>query len=230
MKKIRISSELVYLLGLTVLSLAVAMISSTNFGVSMVVAPAYILSLKVSFLTFGQAEYIVQAIVFAAFCILMKKVKIVYFTSFLSGLLYGAVLDLWRVIIPHFNPNVTVPGSLDMTLKIVYFICGMILTAASVAILFKTYLYPQVYDFFVRGVSEKFGIDQTKFKICYDISSLAVSVIMTLVLFGTVKGIGIGTVIMAFVNGIIIGFFGKLYDKYFDFTPTFPKLAKHFDI
>ena len=58
-KKIRIPGEAVYFAALIMLSLAVAMITCTNFGISMIVAPAYILSCKVSALTFGQAEYLV---------------------------------------------------------------------------------------------------------------------------------------------------------------------------
>ena len=73
MKKIRIPSEAAYLFALVLMALSVAMTASADFGVSMIVAPAYILSLKVSFLTFGQSEYIVQALLFIVFCILVKK-------------------------------------------------------------------------------------------------------------------------------------------------------------
>lgn len=230
MKKIRIHSEAAYFAAIILLSLAVALIASTNFGVSMVVAPAYILSLKVSWLTFGQSEYIIQGFLFVIFCIVMKKVKLVYFSSFLTGIIYGAVLDLWRKAVPHLNPSVTAPGALPMPLRIVYFATGMLLTAFSIALLFKTYLYPQVYDFFVKGVSEKTGIDRTRFKLAFDVCCLAVSFVMTLILFGEIRGIGVGTVIMTALNGIIIGLFGKLFDRFFVFEPIFGRFAKHFEI
>ena len=41
-KKLKIPSEAVYILAVALLSLAVAMISAANFGVSMIVAPAYL--------------------------------------------------------------------------------------------------------------------------------------------------------------------------------------------
>lgn len=63
MKKINVSSELIYILAVILLSLAVAILTSANFGISMIVAPAYLLSLKIGVITFGQAEYIVQACV-----------------------------------------------------------------------------------------------------------------------------------------------------------------------
>ena len=66
--KIKVSSEIAYFAAIILLSLAVAILSAADFGISMIVAPAYLLSLKTSFLSFGQAEYGVQACVFALLC------------------------------------------------------------------------------------------------------------------------------------------------------------------
>lgn len=230
MKKLKISSEAVYVIAILLLSFAVAMISSTGFGVSMIVAPAYIISLKVDFLTFGQAEYLVQGILFILFCLLNKRFKPIYLCSFLTGIVYGAFLDLWRKVIPHFNPDITAVSSLPLVLKIVYFICGMLLTALSIALFFKTYIYPQVYDFFVKGISSKYSINTTRFKMCFDASFLVIAVILSLVLFKKLNGIGIGTVIMTCFNGMLIGLFGKLIDKHLIISPCFKSLSEKFNI
>lgn len=228
MKKIRLPSELIYALGIVIISFAVAMVTCADFGVSMIVAPAYIVSCKIEPLTFGQSEYIIQGLLFIVFCILMKKVKLVYFSSFATGLIYGALLDLWRLIIPHFNPEITPPGSLPMALRIVYFAAGMLLTSLAVSLFFRTYLYPQVYDFFVKGVSGRFGIDRTKFKIGFDISMLCVSVLLTLILFRKFVGIGVGTIIMTCCNGMLIGFFGRVFDRFFVPEPLAKKFSRYF--
>ncbi len=230
MKKIKISSELNYILAILILSLSVAMISCTDFGLSMIVAPAYILSQKLTFLTFGQSEYAVQGVLIVLFCILMRRVKPIYFTSFGTGLIYGAVLDLWRWVIPHFNPEITPPGSLPFPLRAVYFVVGMLMTSFSIAMFFRTYFYPQVYDFFVKGVSARYGLDRNKFKICYDASFLAISCAMSLILFRRFVGVGVGTLIMTACNGLLIGAFGKFLDRFFVFEPRFPKFSRYFDI
>ena len=229
MKQIKIPAELLYVLSILLLALSVAMITCTDFGISMIVAPAYILSQKIG-VTFGQSEYIVQGVLFVVFCIAMRRVKLVYFSSFLTGLFYGAVLDLWRVLIPHFNPAVTVPGALPLPLKIVYFVCGMTLTSLSIAMIFRVYLYPQVYDFFVKGLSERYHLNRTRFKQGFDVSCLLVSCVMTLLLFRKFVGVGFGTLIMTACNGFLIGFFGKWLEKHVAVAPLFPKLAKHFDL
>lgn len=229
-KKITAYGELVYALAIICLSFSVAMLSAANFGVSMIVAPAYIISQKLGFLTFGQGEYLVQSILFIVFCILMKKVKLTYFSSFATCLIYGAVLDLWRTVVPVFNPSVTEPGSMAMPVRVVFFIIGMVLTSFSVMLFYKTYLYPQVYDFFVKGISHRFGKDRTKFKIAFDFSCLAVSCALTLIFFRKFVGVGIGTLILTALNGFMIGWFDRMFDKFFIMKPRFPKFAAKFDL
>ncbi len=229
-KKITIHSELLFLIGNILLAFSVAMVSASNFGLSMIVSPAYILSQKLGFLTFGQSEYVLQGVLFIVFCILMKKVKLIYFTSFITCLFYGAVLDFWRVIIPIFNPEITAPGSMSFPLRVFFYAGGTILTSLTIAMLFRSYIYPQVYDFFVMGITEHFNIDRTKFKSVFDICCLLVSVAMTLIFFRKFIGIGVGTLITTLVNGFMIGKFGTLLDSLFEIKPLFPKLAKKFDI
>lgn len=72
-------------------------------GLSAINGPAYILSEKVYSLTYGQAEYIVEGIIFIIFCILMKKFKMTYLSSFITGVLYATMADIWKIIIPFFK-------------------------------------------------------------------------------------------------------------------------------
>lgn len=229
-KKLKIPSELFYLCAIVILAFAVCMITAADFGVSMIVAPAYILSLKVDFLTFGQSEYILQGILFTVFCIVMKKVKLVYFSSFVTCLIYGAVLDFFRKFIPLFNPAVTAPGSMPIPSRIALLAGGMALTAFSVAMFFDTYLYPQVYDFFVKGISARFGLNRPKTKTCFDCCCLAAASAMTLIFFHRFEGVGFATLIMAFVNGTLIGLCGKLISRKIELVPIFKGFAAKFDL
>lgn len=230
MKKITVYSELVYLLANVLLALAVSMLTAADMGISMIVAPAYILSEKVGFLTFGQSEYVLQAIVFIVFCLLMKRVKPAYFSSFVTCLFYGWVLDTWRAVVPLFNPAVTPPGSMDWPLRALLFVGGVLLTSFSIALFFGIYLYPQVYDFFVKGISKRFQIDRAKFKTAFDLSCLAVSCVMTLLFFGKFVGVGLGTLLMALINGWLIGKCSGWLEKHVSFVPLFPRFAAHFEL
>ena len=227
-KKIKIYSELVYIIAQFGLTLAVAIMAAADFGVSMIVAPAYIVSQKFTFFTFGQWDYIIQGVLFVIFCIAMKKFKFTYFVSFITCVIYGTILDMWRAVIPVLNPDVTAPGSMDLWVRIVMFVVGELLTAFTVMLFFKTYIYPQVCDLFVKGIVAKYGFDQTKCKRIFDLCCFMLSLILTLVLFRGFVGIKWGTVIITLVNGVLIGACSKLYDKFFETVPLFPRLAEKF--
>lgn len=226
MKKIRIASELAYFAAIVLLALAVSLLSAADFGVSMIVAPAYLLSLKTGVFTFGQAEYLIQAGLFLLLCLVLRRFRPIYLCSFGTCLLYGLVLDLWRKI-PFFDPQQTPPGSMALEARLLLFGAGFVLTSFSVALFFKTYLYPQVYDFFVKAVAERYGIRISLLKTIVDLSCLAASLGMTFAFFGRIQGIGWGTLLMALFNGSLIGLFSKLLDR-LDFSPVFPRAAALF--
>lgn len=221
-KKIRISRELVYVLAMLVMTLGVALMAKADFGVSMVVAPAYILSLHSEHLSFGRAEYCVQLLLVILMCVIVRRLKVAYFFTFFTAFIYGGVLD-FMVWLVHFIP------SSALTVRIVLCVIGAALISLGVALFFRTYLSPCAYDQFVKVVADRFKLDINKFKLIYDISSLAVSVILTFVFFGRLRGIGIATVVCAFINGYMIAFFGKLLDRRFTFFNRL-KIADRFNI
>lgn len=216
MEKIKVSNEIVYLSAAVVLSLATAMLAAADFGLSVIVSPAYLVSLKLPFLTFGRAEYIVQGLLFLVFCIAMRQIKLLYFGAFLSGVIYGVLLDLWRFLIPHFNPDIHTPGTLPLTIRIVYFIVGFFINAFGAVLYFKNKYYPQVYEFFVKGISEKYQIELSRFKLRFDLAFLSLTLVLSLCLFHGLKGIGAGTVIMACLNGPLIGLYARWFDRHFE--------------
>ena len=94
-KKLVIPSELAYVLANVILAFAVSMVTSADFGVSMIVAPAYLLHLKLG-ITFGQAEYLVGAVLFLIFCLVVRKIKPIYFFAFVSCLQPSKILKTTR--------------------------------------------------------------------------------------------------------------------------------------
>lgn len=225
MNKKAISSEIIYVLAIVILAFAVNLMSMANLGMSMIVCPAYIISEKFDFLTYGQAEYLIATMVFIIFYLVMKRFKISYLLSYLTGILYALFSDLIKILVPIFNQNLTI----SMNMKIGYFFIGMILSGLAVALFYKTYLYPQVYDFFIKVVAQKYQISIKIFKTCFDCSFLVISFIISYVLFGELVGIGIGTVIMACCNGMMIEQFQKIIDQYFVCIPYFQKLETYLE-
>ncbi len=209
-------TETAYVLGVIILALGTAFMALADFGVSMVVAPAYIVYLKVSeylpFFTFGMAEYVLQALLIVAMMLVLRRFRVKYLLSFVTTIIYGLALDGFMLLLGMLPAD-------GIILRVVYYIIGLPLCSVAVAFMFHTKLPPAAYEMFVAEVSKDKGKDITKFKTCYDLVSCAVAVVMSFVFFGfgTFRGVNIGTILCAFLNGPLIGMFGKLYEKNFIF-------------
>lgn len=212
-----------FVLGTLILPFSVALCQKSDLGLSMIAAPTYIISEKVSFLSFGQTEYLFQALIFTIMCIIVKKFKLIYLTSFLSALIYGTILDVCVFLI-----NAQQPAEF-MWQRVLLFVVGELLTALSIAFFMNTYLPPCVYDYLVRTVSQNKGFDLRKTKLINDFSYLALGTILSLVLFKGFKGVTWGTLVIAVVNGNLIGMFSNILSKHIDFYNRFPKLATKFE-
>ena len=229
-RRLTLPSEVVWLFALVLMAFSVCMTVSAGLGVSMIVCPAYLVSEKLSFLTFGQAEYILQGILFVALCVAVRRFKPVYLSAFLCCLLYGLVLDVFQRFVPLFNAAQTPPESLHMAARIALLAGGMVLTSISVTLFFKCYLYAQVYDFFVIAIVSRYKLKAGLTKTIFDASFLLLSLVLSFALFGSLVGIGWGTLAMTLCNGALIGLFSKGFDKLFVTKPLFPKFAKLFEI
>ncbi len=223
MKKIPHFAEGAYVLGLLLLSMGTALMAKSNLGVSMVVAPAYLVSLKFDALTFGTAEYCLQALLFVAMCLVLRKFRLSYCFTFFTVLLYGAALDGWVRIFALLPEGNVLP------LQILYYIVGLPLSSLGVSLMFHSYFPPAVYELFVKMVSARFGKDINRFKVAYDCMSLVAAVGVSFFFFGRLNGIGVGTVVAAVLNGYIIGWFGRELEKRIDFSPKYTKLAAVFN-
>jgi|UPI000551934D uncharacterized membrane protein YczE len=226
MKKI-FYTEAAYVAGTVLLALGTALMEKADFGMSTVVAPAYLLYMKLSqsfpFFTFGMAEYTLQAVLLILLAIVLRRFRKSYLFSFATALIYGFALDLMM--------KLTAPIVPSMPLRIILYIIGMIICAAGVAFYFRSYISPAAYELCVSEISAARSLSIDKVKIIYDVCSCAIAVLMSFLFFGFghFEGVRTGTFICALLNGILIGFFSRAYDRLFDFRDGLP-LRKYFEI
>ena len=221
MKKRTLYTEWAYVLGMVGLSLSVALMTRADFGVSMVVAPAYLLYRKLnplfSFFTFGMAEYTLQAMLLLFTILAVRKFRPYFLFSFVTAVLYGFLLDGWMAL------TASLPAE-GLLLRGLWYVLGLGLGAASIACFFKTYIAPEVYELLVKELSEKLRKPTHKVKTVYDCVSCAVAILLSFAFFGLgrFEGVKLGTVVCALVNGWLIGRFTTLYDRFFDFQDALP--------
>ena len=134
MKK-KFSTELAYVLGIVLVAWGVVLMEKADFGVSMVVAPAYLLYRWLSpawhFFTFGMAEYCLQAVLLLAMSLLLRRFRISYLFSFVTAVVYGVVLDALMTL------GAMLPSG-GLALRGIYYAVVVLFCAAGVSAMFHT--------------------------------------------------------------------------------------------
>lgn len=221
MKKPVFYTEAAYIAGLLFLALGTAFMERADLGISMVVAPAYLIHLKLSqsaaFYTFGTSEYVFQAFLILLLALVMRRFKRAYLFSFATAVIYGFTLDLFMSLVAR----IPIAG---FAMRLVFYAAGLALCSVGVAFFFKTYLIPEAYELFVKEIAEKLGAKTAAVKTVYDIVSCAVGVALSFIFFGfgRFEGVKIGTIVCALVNGPLIGLVSSLMDRAFEFRDALP--------
>lgn len=215
MKKI-FYTELAYFTGLITLAIGTALMERADFGMSMVVAPAYLIFLKISqyytWFSFGMAEYCFQALLIIVLSATLLKFKRKFLFSFVTAFIYGNILDLVMYVvgmIPKYG----------YWQRGLFYVSGMIICAVGVAFLFHTYITPEAYELYVKEISEKSGKNIHVVKTIYDCLSCIIAVIMSFSFFGlfVFEGVKTGTILCALINGWLIGKCSGLLERVFEF-------------
>ena len=220
-------TEAAYLLGILILAAGTALMERANFGMSMVVAPAYILHLKISeflpIFSFGMAEYVLQAVLLVLLALVQRRFKRAYLFSFVTAVFYGFALD-GSIFALSLLPCEGIPA------RPAYYAAGLVVCSVGVALLFHTYISPEAYELFVKELSVKTGQPISRCKTIYDCVSCAIAILLSFVFFGFghFEGVKLGTVVCALVNGWMIGMVTKLLERTFLFRDGLP-LRKYFE-
>lgn len=226
MKKKVFYTEWSYVLGLIIMAFAAAFTEKADFGMSMVVAPAYIIHLKVAgilpWFSFGVAEYCFQGLLIIITVIVMRKFKLSYLFSFVTAVFYGTLLDGAMYVIASLPEN-------TFGIRILWYILGTVLCSFAVSLFFHTYLSPEAYELIVKELSLKTGWNINKVKTGYDCFSTVLGIVLSFSFFGfgVFEGVKLGTVICALFNGFLIGVFSKFLERHFDFQNKF-NIEKYF--
>ncbi len=223
MKKSEKTSVILWLFGIVFVALGVAICSKADLGVSMIAAPAFVVSEALLPLwrgaSVGVMEYIIQGVMLVLLCLVIGRFRWRYLLAFAVAVLYGYVLNffLWLMGGVSFDA---------VWLRWVMLIVGDCVTAFGVACFFRTRMPLQVYELFVAELSSRFGLNINKVKGCFDVSLLVISVVLAFTLFGDVRtfdfgtiwyqsfhSIGLGTLVTTAINSPIIALMGKGIDR-----------------
>lgn len=222
MKKKRVFyTEMAYVVGIVAMAVGNSLMERADLGMSMVVAPAYLLHLKISqvlpWYTFGVSEYLFQAFLLIPLTIFMRRFKRSYLFSFATALIYGCVLDIIISLIAWIPVT-------NVATRVCCYGIGMLVGSFGVSMMFHTYFSMEVYDLIVKEYVSKFNKHLGRVKTTYDCCSCLLGVMLSFAFFGIwhFEGVKVGTVICALLNGTLISTHSRWLDAVFCFEDRLP--------
>lgn len=192
---------LLYLVGLNLIALAVVLNIRYDLGVAAFSSVMYAIS-EIYSISLGTASIICYLIFVVAQCILSRKITLQYLLEVPLSFAFGLLTDFYDWLIPAF--------SLALALRVIFFALTMFVTAMGVFLCVKTNLVLTPTDGIVKTIADVFLLPFSATKNVFDLSLVAISVLLCLVNHAPFYGIGVGTVLTAVFIGRII----KVYEKF----------------
>lgn len=209
-KRYTVRGELALTVAVIINSFAVALTVYAGLGISPVSSFPYALSLVFPFLTLGTWTYLFQGALVITLMVLRRKFVPSYLFSFVVGFFFGTLLDVfgaWLPCLPH-----------GLGWQILYFAVSCPIIGFGIALSNRCKLPIIPTDLFARDLSEIIGKPYPKVKTTYDLTCVALAVLLTGGILRNLQGIGVGTVVGALTYGRLAGVFGNLLDRCFDFV------------
>ena len=203
-----------YIVGLFVMTIGIAISVKSNLGVSPVSSIPYTMTC-IWGIEMGKATILFHCfLVLLQIILLRKNYKLKNLLQIIVGIVFGYFTTFcnWGV------------GFLPDPQNIIIRICMLLISTIFIAFGIFLYLPPDIMPLAGEGamqaVADVSGIAFPKVKIGFDVSMVAVSLITCLIFIKSLGSVGIGTIIAAVLVGMELGYitkcFGNLRDKWLE--------------
>ena len=138
-----------------------------------------------------------------------------YLFGFVVGFCFGKLLDVFGAWLPCLP--------FGWGWRVFYFVISCPIVALGIALSNRCKLPIIPTDLFARDLAEIIRKPYPKVKTTMDLTCVGVAAVLTVAGTGTLKGVGIGTVVAALTYGRLAGVVGNLLDKKFYFVSVLEK-------
>ena len=202
-----IKNYTLFLIGLFIASMGVALSAKAGLGTSPVASVPYSVSLVNHTLTFGWWLNMWSVLQIAVQIALLRKkckpVEIIIQT--VLAFVYGYLTNLSCYLIRGIEVN-TYP------MQFLFMLLGCVILALGIWIQFKGAVAMLPGEAMNRAISKVTGKRYENIKIFFDILYIAVSAVICLIFLGKLQGVREGSIIAAILVGTIIKGYNKVFD------------------
>lgn len=212
------SGELALCLGLIFNSFATTLMVESGFGIASISSVPYTLSLVFNKITFGIWNYSFQCFIIFLLVLITKKFKKQYIISFFLAVVFGYLIDFFNIFVPKLPNNIF--------FNTIYFVISFFILSLGICFLLRCTMPILPIDTFTREIPVHFNSSYKVIKTRFDLISLAITIILSIVFLKEFKGIGLGTLLCALTTGKVVSYIVSFIDKKYYFKATLFKNNK----
>jgi len=193
----------IYILGLMLISFAIALSVNCDLGVSPVSSLPYVIS-QILDISMGTCSILVYAVYILIQMILGgRKFQPALLLQLLFVTVFGYFIDLAKYLLDSFPPA----NYLDQLLMLAV---SIVMLSFSIVLYVDVKIVPMPAEGLVECISDKFSIPFSTVKMAFDCASVAVGLTLCFLFLGKVVGIREGTVLTAVLVGKLTGLIRKV--------------------
>ncbi len=199
-----------YLVGLFIMTIGIAISVKSNLGVSPVSSIPYTMTC-IWGIEMGKATILFHIVlVLIQLIILRKNFKLISLLQIPVGVVFGYFTTFCNYLVSFF------PTPDNIVIRIIMVLISAAIVAIGIFLYLPTDVIPLAGEGVMSAVSQVTKIEFSKVKMAFDITMVIISGVSCLIFIHNLGSVGIGTVIAAFLVGFILGIINKVFGKYRD--------------
>ena len=204
----KLKRYVVFLIGLFVNSLGVALITKADLGTSPISSIPYVLSLNFP-LTLGQFTILFSLLLIALQLIILRKdFRPEHILQIPVSFVFGYFIDLCIALLFFIQPQA-------YGMKVLYLLIGCVVLGVGVYMEMLADVVMLPGESFVRSIVFRWGPEFGSTKVAFDVSMTVIAAVLSFVFAGVLSGVREGTIVAA----LLVGFIARLISRRLAFMP-----------
>ena len=194
---------LLFIIGLFFSALGVAITKKGELGVSPISSVANVMSIQLPQLSLGYWLIIWNCVlILGQFLLLRKKFQWIQLLQVPLSFLFGWFTDFGVWLISFFEPK-------NYIVQILLVLAGTVVLGFGISLAVTANVILNSGEAFVKALSDTIHKEFGNVKIVFDVSCVAMAVILSFLFFQRLEGTREGTIIAALCTGFVVKFFSK---------------------
>lgn len=204
----KLKRYVVFLIGLFVNSLGVALITKVDLGTSPISSIPYVLSLNFP-LTLGQFTILFSLLLIALQLIILRKdFRPEHILQIPVSFVFGYFIDLCMALLFFIQPQA-------YGMKVLYLLIGCVVLGVGVYMEMLADVVMLPGESFVRSIVFRWGPEFGSTKVAFDVSMTVIAAVLSFVFADALAGVREGTIVAA----LLVGFIARLISRRLAFMP-----------